>query len=383
MKNIIRVFMSLERKDRFIYGLTAIIIANTAFGSYLDFGSGRTKQAIVQGLLALTAIGLLAYYRAFRNVTVFIYAGIFAASIGYDALLYFDHYALYTYLIPLIMPLVFFLLLPLKPALIVSFIHYAVALSLRYYAFAVLHIGSVFFEKDAIQAYTLGMLFILVLGIVYHLSIETAFRDLQHANAQKEILLKEIHHRIKNNLNKMASGLGLQILRLHRGHNDDPEEILRKNKLRIEAMALVHEALYRSEDLVNVNVDEYMHRLLILIDQAYDHTHIVTIHATKVTLSPGKILRLGTILNELYTNTLKHTDPDHPIHVEIHLIQTESHCTLTYHQTGHPNTIDPDTLTQSHGLGMMLVRLSVEEMGGGMTTESIPGELRFSLRFYC
>jgi two-component sensor histidine kinase len=227
------------------------------------------------------------------------------------------------------------------------------------------------------------MLFIVVLGVVYHLSIETAFRDLQHANAQKEILLKEIHHRIKNNLNKMSSALGLQILRLHRGHTDDPEEILRKNKLRIEAMALVHEALYQSKDLANVNVDEYMHRLLTLIDQAYDHTHIVTINASKVTLSPEKILRLGTILNELYTNTLKHTDPDHSIHVDIHLTQTDEHCTLTYHQSGHPNTIDPDVLLQSHGLGMMLIRLSVQEMNGKLTMDSTPGNFLLNITFPC
>ncbi|WP_295420290.1 histidine kinase dimerization/phosphoacceptor domain -containing protein, partial [Sulfurovum sp.] len=75
-----------------------------------------------------------------------------------------------------------------------------------------------------------------VFAYLYHISTEITYKALEHANRQKEILLKEIHHRIKNNLNKISSMIGLQMLSIENGKAEDTNEVLRKSKLRIEAM---------------------------------------------------------------------------------------------------------------------------------------------------
>jgi two-component sensor histidine kinase len=383
MKGFFSTFMILSRRDRFIYGITAAVAIIALFGAILDILSGRDMQAIVQSVISGLAVLLLVHYHYIKSYTFFVYSGITIATIGYNALLYFDHFVLHSYLILMIIPLIIFFLLPLRQAWITSVIYYLVLAGFSYYGYRVLHIESAMFEKNALQVYTFGALFILAFGTFYQLAIEASYRKMEHANIQKELLLKEIHHRIKNNLNKMSSGLGLQILRLHRGHVDEPEEILRKNKLRIETMALLHEALYRSDDIANVEVGAYIQELITLIERAYGRSNTVTMYVESISLSLEKILRLGTILNELYTNSIKHTQADKVVHIDINFTQTNGSCELIYRQSGHMDQIDPKKLQESHGLGMMLVRLSVEEMDGNLAIESTQNDLRFTITFSC
>ncbi len=384
MKTFLSHFMSLNRRDRMLYGITLAAVGVILLGSVADGLTGRYPQAVVQAIMLGVAIGLFLDYRRRRNATVFAYVGIATASLGYTLLLYLDHFVLHSYLILMIIPLVIFFLLPLRQALIVSVLHYLMVALVSVYGYAVLHLDSAMFDKDAIQVYTFGAIFILAFGTFYQLAIEESYRQLQHANAQKALLLKEIHHRIKNNLNKMSSALGLQILRVRQGHSVSPEEILTANKLRIEAMSLVHEALYHSEDIARVDMAAYTRKLLDLIARTHDRTLPVHLKAAEVTLPPDKALRIGTILNELITNTLKHTPVDTPdLRIDITLTPEENSCRLTYIQTGHPDPVDAASLTQTKGLGMMLIRLSAEEMGGNLTIQSEQNTLIFTIMFPC
>jgi two-component sensor histidine kinase len=383
MKSLMHIFKALGRKDRFAYGITFVIVINIMLGSVLDTISGRISQAVVQGLIAAIAIGLFVCYRSCKNYSVFVYGGILTASIGYNLLLYLDDFVLHSYLILIIMPLVFFFLLPLRQALIASLLHFGAMVSIGLYAYDMLHIDSAMFEKNSLQVYGFGAIFILALGIFYQLAIEETYQELKHANAQKALLLREIHHRIKNNLNKMSSALGLQILRLHRGSGDDPEEILRKNKLRIEAMSLIHETLYRSSDIGSVDVGEYIRHLVPLIGEAYQRKLPIHIEAQPFTLSTDDILRVGTILNELLTNSIKHTSPDLPIQIEIEAIRSSETCRLLYRQQGHVGRIDPNQLLRNHGLGMMLASLNTQELDGQFTIESSTSDLTIFVTFPC
>ena len=384
MKSLFDRLMSLDRRGRFIYGITVAIVLIALSGATADFFVQRYLQAGVQLVIAVMSVLLLFYYSISKNYTVFVYSGIVVASVGYNLLLCLDHFALHSYLVLMIIPLVIFFILPLRQAFIMSLLHYGVLIALSWYGYAVLHMTSEIFGRDAIQVYLFGGIFILAFGSFYHLAIEESYRQLEHANTQKETLLKEIHHRIKNNLNKMSSALGLQIFRLQQGHTASPEEILRGNKLRIEAMSLVHEALYRSEDIASVEVGEYIRKVLDLIERTYERQIRVEIDAIPIFLPTEKILRLGTILNELYTNTIKHTDADNlQIEVEIILSRTEDTCMLRYVQKGNSQEIDTAALTTSPGLGMMLIQLSAEEMGGTFHIETLEKSLIFSLTFDC
>ncbi len=384
MKTLLNHFMSLNRRDRMLYGITLAAVGVILLGSVADGFTGRYPQAVVQAVMLGVAIGLFWDYRRRRNATVFAYGGIVTASLGYTLLLYLDHFVLHSYLILMIIPLVIFFVLPLRQALIASVLHYLVVVLVSEYGYAVLHLDSAMFDKDAIQVYTFGAIFILAFGTFYQLAIEESYRQLQHANAQKALLLKEIHHRIKNNLNKMSSALGLQILRIRRGHSVSPEEILTANKLRIEAMSLVHEALYRSEDIARVDMAAYIRKLVDLIARTHERTLPIDLEAGGITLSPDKALRIGTILNELITNTLKHTPPDaSDLHIAVILTAQAESCLLTYTQTGHPDPVDAASLTQTKGLGMMFIRLSAEEMGGNLAIVSEHNSLIFTIVFPC
>jgi len=384
MKTFLSNFMTLNRRDRMLYGITLASVGVILLGSVVDGLTGRYPQAIVQAVMLGVAIGLFLDYRRRRNATVFAYIGIATASLGYTLLLYLDHFVLHSYLILMIIPLVIFFLLPMREALIVSVLHYLLVVLVSGYGYAVLHLDSAMFDKDAIQVYTFGAIFILAFGTFYQLAIEESYRQLQHANAQKALLLQEIHHRIKNNLNKMASALGLQILRVRQGHSVSPEEILTANKLRIEAMSLIHEALYHSEDIARVDMAAYVRKLFDLIARTHDRILPLHLEATGVTLPPDKALRIGTILNELITNTLKHTPDDTPdLRIDIALTREEDSCRLTYTQAGHSDPIDTASLTHAQGFGMMLVRLSAEELGGELTIQSEQHSLIFTILFPC
>jgi len=376
--------MSLNRRDRMLYGITIASVGVILLGSVTDRLTGRFPQAVVQAIMFGVAIVLFLDYRRRRNATVFAYGGIVTASLGYMLLLYLDRFVLHSYLILMIIPLVIFFILPLRQALTVSVIHYLMVALISWYGYAVLHFDSAMFDKDAIQVYTFGAIFILAFGTFYQLAIEESYRQLQHANAQKALLLREIHHRIKNNLNKMSSALGLQILRVRQGHSASPEEILTANKLRIEAMSLVHEALYHSEDIARVDMAAYARKLLDLIARTHERPLPVHLDAAAVTLPPDKALRVGTILNELITNTLKHTPADTPdLHIDITLTSEEPSCRLIYTQTGHPDPVDAASLTRAKGLGMMLIRLSAEELGGKLVIVSEKHSLIFTILFPC
>ena len=123
---------------------------------------------------------------------------------------------------------------------------------------------------------------------------------------EKEILLKEIHHRVKNNMQIISSLVSLQADRLKESGGG---EILRDISNRVRSMAMVHEKLYQSTDLANVNFAQYTENLLSYLWRSY-HSESGKINLVKdlrtVSLSVDAAVPLGLIINELVSNVLKH-----------------------------------------------------------------------------
>ena len=129
---------------------------------------------------------------------------------------------------------------------------------------------------------------------------------LQASLHQKEVLLKEIHHRVKNNLQIISSLVNLQSDSID---NPDVRNLFQDVRDRVRSMALVHEKLYQSENLSNVQFDEYAGSLLNYLRQAYGKSvgAIGLIQELQpVTLSVEMAVPCGLILNELVTNAIKH-----------------------------------------------------------------------------
>lgn len=129
---------------------------------------------------------------------------------------------------------------------------------------------------------------------------------------EKEILLKEIHHRVKNNLQVISSLLNLQSEKIT---NPSLLEAFTESRNRIRAMALVHEKLYESSDLSRIDFTKYMHSFLVYMNNSYNlnpkevQLHL-DIHQKSHFFKIDTAIACGLILNELISNSCKYAFPE-------------------------------------------------------------------------
>lgn len=127
---------------------------------------------------------------------------------------------------------------------------------------------------------------------------------------EKEILLREIHHRVKNNMQIISSLLNLQSMLLS---NKKDIDMLKDSQNRIKAMSLIHEKLYRSEDLANIDIKDYitdLTRNIMQFFQAATSNVTLDINVEKIWLGIDTAIPCGLIINELTSNSLKYAFPE-------------------------------------------------------------------------
>ena len=191
---------------------------------------------------------------------------------------------------------------------------------------------------------------------------------------EKEVLLKEVHHRVKNNLQIISSLLNLQ--------KDQVKDIstlraLRDSQSRVRSMALIHEKLYQSQSLAKIDFAEYVQSLTKDLFRSYQRTlgNIrLNIHADQVSLDLDYAVPCGLILNELMTNTLKYAFPDGrdgSIWIDLH---AEPDQTLILRVAddgiGLPAGLD---ILKNKSLGLQLVNSLVKQINGTLVVESSSG----------
>lgn len=181
----------------------------------------------------------------------------------------------------------------------------------------------------------------------------------------KELLLREIHHRVKNNLQVISSLLYLQSRK-----SSDPMVIdaLLESQRRVKSMVLIHEKLYRSEDLSNIDYKHYITALTNSLFRSYrlDMSRIsLRTEIDKIMLSTDSAIQCGLIINELVSNAIKHAFPDERSgEIVISLINAEDNTmTLTVSDNGIGLPKDYK-LENSDTLGMQLVNTLVGQMNG-------------------
>jgi two-component sensor histidine kinase len=189
-------------------------------------------------------------------------------------------------------------------------------------------------------------------------NVETALRA---SLSEKEVLLKEVHHRVKNNLQLVNSLLYLQA-----STSDDPElrNALEKGQGRIYSMSLVHEELYRSDDLASVDMRAYTQRLCMSFSDSAGGRIRIGCTSDAIQLPVTQSVPIGLILNELITNALKYAYPEGTLgDISVSVRQDGGMVAMVVEDggIGLPKDATKDTFGS---LGLTLVRGLVDQLHG-------------------
>gem|GEM_PF-1459522 len=214
-----------------------------------------------------------------------------------------------------------------------------------------------------------------------HAANEQIEKDLQ----EKKLLLQEIHHRVKNNLQIVSSLLSLQSRQKASAQN---RELFRVSQSRIRSMALVHEKLYQSPDLAKVDIVDYIKSLATTLYRTYhvDSAKIgLSLDINDIPLGIDKAVPVGLLLNELMSNALKHAFPPSfedygEIYINLEADQNGSiELTVADNGTGLPKDFDIEK-TDSLGLHIVSI-LTKDQLDGELEVQSSEGKTAFIIRF--
>ncbi|MBU7586683.1 MAG: PAS domain-containing protein [Nostoc sp. TH1S01] len=201
-----------------------------------------------------------------------------------------------------------------------------------------------------------------------------AQEQLQASLKEKEVLLKEIHHRVKNNLGIVSSLLQMQC---RRTQDQQATAILRDSQNRIASIALVHEKLYRSADLANIDFAQYIPDLTTHLFDSYNVTPNcikLKIQVNNASLDIDTAIPCGLIINELVSNALKYAFPDQRTgEILVSLEQQDNYnLLLTIRDNGVGLPQDFDT-KNTKTLGIILVQGLVKQLRGTIEVNSQQG----------
>ncbi|MFT4602865.1 MAG: PAS domain S-box-containing protein [Arenicella sp.] len=204
-------------------------------------------------------------------------------------------------------------------------------------------------------------------------------RELIEKNKENELLLKEIHHRVKNNLQIISSMLNLQFNSI-----DDPRvrEALDKSRNRINSMALIHSKIYLSKNLASIDFDDYMKELTRAIKSGYSFNEDIKLElkGLGVVFDIDLAINLGLILTELISNAYKHAfkeSAEGRISIELKTLKFNKY-QLIVEDNGEG--IASKELHEQDTLGLEIVDALVEQINGTIETDSTSG-LKYVITF--
>ena len=217
-----------------------------------------------------------------------------------------------------------------------------------------------------------------------------AEEKVQASLKEKEVLLKEIHHRVKNNLQVISSLLYLQSFSIH---DEETLNLFEDSQNRIKSMALIHEKLYQSKNLANINFEEYVRSLLDHMSRSLNRTGLpikTNININNISLSLDNAISCGLIVNELMTNAYKYAFPSHWVNqqpadyefvIEIQMQYLDKDTVaLNLRDNGIGITANID-ITNTESLGLKIVNSMIQQLNGSINISNKKGT-EFQITFH-
>lgn len=329
-------------------------------------------------LLMVAIISIILYfYQEIKNIRLFIILLITVLNLHAAYILLVEQQLLFLLIFPFVIIFWFFFFFDLRGALLANVIHGIFWIAVLLYDFCCLVKLELFLNIGLASG------IMLLFGIFYYFSTEVSYKKLQDANNQKDLFLQEIHHRINNNLNIINSILGFQLINLRNGEPVNAKDVLLKSKLRINAIAMVYQSIYKSKDLEQISFKKYVTNLTIFLNRSFYKNIPVTIHGDDIHLSLETMIHLGIIVNELFTNSIKHNiqfkASENQEEVSIELKRGAADFIMIYREKTNPS-LDIEKFKNTKTLGIKLVNLIIKQMGAALEVSS-SGDLCFKITF--
>lgn len=206
-----------------------------------------------------------------------------------------------------------------------------------------------------------------IVGTVRDISVrKKQEQQIKNSLQEKEILLQEIHHRVKNNLSIISSLLELQ----KDGISEQAQEVLSASQLRIKSIAKIHEKLYKSTNLADTPLDVYISELAEEIGKTYSSEMqdiSINIDVLPVSVNLNDAIPIGLIINELINNAFKHAFKRLKSGTLVISIQNGEDDQLSLEVRSDGNKLDDDfDIKNSDSLGMTLIQVLVKRIGGSL-----------------
>ena len=262
--------------------------------------------------------------------------------------------------------------------------HKAVLLLVGALVLALSIVNDVFYSAFLWKTANLGtwgfLFFILTLTWIDFTRLTSAISEVERLLVQKDLLIAEIHHRVRNNLQMVSSLVSLQTKRTQ---TPEAKEALATLKSRVLSMALVHEKLYGSTLTGTIDLGTYLPDLLLLMipKEALDEGIIrLTVKTPSLELSPASCLDIGLVVTELVNNALKYSllpRGGGELKVAMTAVGNELHLLVEDDGPGFPENFRPD---ESHSLGYKLITTLLHRYRGSWIILPGPGgrvEVRF------
>ena len=229
-------------------------------------------------------------------------------------------------------------------------------------------------EDNYFKKMTIGVIILIsiIASLLYYLyrakqhsniKLKSQQRVLENLITEKEWLVKEIHHRVKNNLHTIVSLLESQSAYLH---NDDALAAVRDSQHRVHAMSLIHQKLYMGANMTSIKSDEYIKELVNYLKDSFKLGNVIMfkIDVEHIALDVSQAIPLGLIINEAITNSIKYAFKKSGGNISISLNKIDHSYLLKIADNGDGLPDDFNVNDRSKSLGMSLIAGLTKEIGG-------------------